>query len=106
MGLLSLYGAAIFGVSVQALAFPGPQPTDPFQALPQNEWTPRPTPGPDPALFRRQIALPATYLLAPDNTCGFINGNSSMCKCSVDRSPGMQLADCLKDPPMHAPMMI
>jgi hypothetical protein len=78
MGLHLLYGAALFA-SAHAIAFPGPQPTDSFQALPQGGWSPRPTPGPDAhALLRRQIDLPATYLLAPDNTCGFINGNSSM----------------------------
>jgi hypothetical protein len=65
---------------VHALAFPGPQPTDPV-ALPRLdfEWVPLPTPGPDPNgnLFRRQVALPETYLLAPDNTCGFISASPS-----------------------------
>ncbi|KAK4241405.1 hypothetical protein C8A03DRAFT_41228 [Achaetomium macrosporum] len=78
MGLHLLYGAVLFGVSVQALAFEGPRPTDPFQAFPQNAWSPKPTPGPDVhALLRRQNTLPSGYLLAPDNTCGFINANSS-----------------------------
>lgn len=84
MGLRLLCGAAaLFGASVQALAFPGPQPTDAFQALPLDGWSPRPTAAPAPAvahelLRRQQNILPATYLLAPDNTCGFINGISSM----------------------------
>jgi hypothetical protein len=78
MGFQLLYGAAVFGASVQALAFPSPRPTDPFQALPQDGWSPRPTPEPyAPALFRRQNGLPSTYLLAPDQTCGFINGSPS-----------------------------
>ena len=77
MGLQLLYGAALFGVSAQAFAFL-PRPTAPFEARPlENGWSPAPTPAPDAALFRRQISLPSTYLIAPDNTCGFINGNSS-----------------------------
>ncbi|EAQ86595.1 predicted protein [Chaetomium globosum CBS 148.51] len=77
MSLQLLYGAALLGASVQAFAFL-PQPTDPFQALPlENGWTPRPTPAPEgQGLFKRQISLPESYLIAPDNTCGFINGNS------------------------------
>ena len=86
MGLALLYGAAVFGASVasvHALAFPGPQPTPPpsdsFQALPLDGWSPRPTPAPGAhqLLRRQQNILPSTYLLAPDNTCGYINGLSS-----------------------------
>jgi hypothetical protein len=79
MGLQLLYRAALLGASVQAFAFL-PQPTDPFQAAPlENGWTPRPTPAPEKGhgLFKRQISLPSSYLIAPDNTCGFINGNAS-----------------------------
>jgi hypothetical protein len=77
MGIQLLYGAALFGASVQAFAFL-PRPTAPFQARPlENGWSPAPTPAPDAALFRRQISLPSNYLIAPDNTCGFVNGNSS-----------------------------
>ncbi|KAH6850869.1 hypothetical protein B0I37DRAFT_123421 [Chaetomium sp. MPI-CAGE-AT-0009] len=77
MGFQLLYGAALLGASVQAFAFL-PRPTDPFQALPvENGWTPRPTPAPEgQGLFKRQISLPSSYLIAPDNTCGFVNGNS------------------------------
>ncbi|KAL2141448.1 hypothetical protein VTI28DRAFT_2407 [Corynascus sepedonium] len=76
MGFRLLYGAALLGASAQAFAFL-PQPTDPFQALPlEDGWAPRPTPPPDAHLVRRQISLPSSYLIAPDNTCGFIDGNS------------------------------
>jgi hypothetical protein len=82
MSLRLLYGAAAFGASVHALAFPGPQPTaiDAFQALPLDGWSPNPTPAPaaHELLRRQQVALPSTYLLAPDNTCGYVNGISSM----------------------------
>jgi hypothetical protein len=85
MGLQLLYGAALLGASVQAFAFL-PQPTDPFQALPlENGWTPRPTPAPEGhGLFKRQISLPSSYLIAPDNTCGFINGNSRSAYACLD----------------------
>ncbi|AEO71455.1 uncharacterized protein THITE_2123826 [Thermothielavioides terrestris NRRL 8126] len=83
MGLRLLSGAALcaaVSVQVQALAFQGPRPTDAFNALPENGWSPKPTPGPDlHALLRRQNGLASTYLVAPDNTCGFVNGNPSMC---------------------------
>jgi hypothetical protein len=79
MGLHLLYGAALFGASVQAYAFLGARPTDAFAAIPENGWSPRPTPAPEAhPLLRRQIGLPETYLIAPDNTCGFINGSPSM----------------------------
>jgi hypothetical protein len=107
MGLHLLYGAALFGVSVQALAFEAPQPTDPFQALPQNGWSPKPTPGPDAhALLRRQNTLPEGYLLAPDNTCGFISANPSMCPVPFEKlslGPWYLLTrHALKNRPMHA----
>ncbi|KAK4122737.1 hypothetical protein N657DRAFT_634745 [Parathielavia appendiculata] len=86
MGFHLLLGAAFFGASVQAYAFPSPRPTDPYEALPFNGWSPRPTPAPDAhLLLGRRINLPETYLVAPDNTCGFINGNpKSAYECPDD----------------------
>ncbi|KAL1843623.1 hypothetical protein VTJ49DRAFT_605 [Mycothermus thermophilus] len=74
----SLRFLTLFGVvQVHALAFPGPRPTDPV-ALPGEffNWAPMPTPAPNVGILRRQADLPDTYLLAPDNTCGFISASS------------------------------
>ncbi|KAL2185184.1 hypothetical protein L209DRAFT_690071 [Thermothelomyces heterothallicus CBS 203.75] len=77
MGRQLLYGAALLGASVQAFAFL-PLPTNRYQALPlEDGWNPKPTQPPDAHLVRRQISRPSSYLVAPDNTCGFIEGNSS-----------------------------
>lgn len=78
MGLQQLlHGALLFGASAQAFVFL-PRPTDPSQPLPPgNGWSPVPTQAPDVGLLRRNIGLPDKYLLAPDNTCGFIDGQLS-----------------------------
>ena len=80
MGMPSFYRVALFGASVQALAFPGPRPTDNinFHAIQEGGWTPKPTPGPEPhQVLRRQNGFASSYLLAPDNTCGYFGGSSS-----------------------------
>ncbi|KAK4142948.1 uncharacterized protein C8A04DRAFT_12746 [Dichotomopilus funicola] len=81
MGLQQLlHGALLFGASAQAFVFL-PRPTDPSQPLPPgNGWSPVPTEAPDAGLLRRNIGLPDKYLLAPDNTCGFIDGQLSECQ--------------------------
>ena len=83
MGVSSLYRAAVFAASVNALAYPGPQATDRV-IIPSNAQTPRPTAPPIPhhELLKRQISGSAsssgsygdTVFVAPDNTCGYVSG--------------------------------
>lgn len=79
MGVHSLYRAALFGAAVHALAFPGPQPTDNAHAIVQDGgWTPRPTSAPEPRqVLRRQSDFGSSYLVAPDNICGYFDGKYS-----------------------------
>lgn len=78
MGLDLLFGVALFGASVQGLAFPSPSPTDNTYSLQEDGWTPMPTAPPGVhEVLRRQKDLASTYLMAPDNTCGFVSGKSS-----------------------------
>jgi len=82
MGLHLLYRVALFGISVHALAFLGPQPTqqsaDELQEyFATHGWTPKPTVAPSPhQVLRRQKELASTYLFAPDETCGYLDGSS------------------------------
>lgn len=83
MGVSSLYRVALFGVSVHALAYPGPQATDRV-IIPSDAQTPKPTlpPTPHHELFKRQVSGSAsdsgsygdTIFIAPDNTCGYVSG--------------------------------
>ncbi|GAB1313221.1 hypothetical protein MFIFM68171_03431 [Madurella fahalii] len=78
MGLCVFVRVVLFGASVRALAFPGPSPTDDIYAIQEDGWTPMPTAPPDVhEVLRRQNNLGATYIMAPDNTCGFVSGRSS-----------------------------
>lgn len=83
MGVSRLYRVALFGASVHALAYPGPQATDRV-IIPSDAQTPRPTLPPTlhHELFKRQVSGSAsgsgsygdTILIAPDNTCGYVSG--------------------------------
>lgn len=67
---------AFFGISVEGLAFPGPQPTGVIAVEDGLGWTPKPTEAPAVnALLRRQNGRPSNYIAAPDNTCGYLDGN-------------------------------
>lgn len=81
MGLCSFFSVALFGASVQAIAFPGPSPTNDIYAIQEDGWTPMPTAPPGVhEVLRRQNRLASTYIMAPDNTCGFVSGRSSACQ--------------------------
>ncbi|EAA27956.1 hypothetical protein GE21DRAFT_3252 [Neurospora crassa] len=83
MGVSRFYRVALFGASVHALAFPGPQATDRV-IIPSDAQTPRPTLPPTlhHELFKRQVSGSAsgsgsygdTIFVAPDNTCGYVSG--------------------------------
>lgn len=80
MGLHSFYRLALFGASVQALAFPGPLPTDhiDLDAVPLDGWSPRPTAAPQlHQALRRQSTFGTAYFQAPDEICGYLGGSSS-----------------------------
>ncbi|KXX74234.1 hypothetical protein MMYC01_209658 [Madurella mycetomatis] len=78
MGLCSFFSVALFGVSVQAIAFPGPSPTNDIYAIQEDGWTPMPTAPPGVhEVLRRQNSLASTFIMAPDNTCGFVSGRSN-----------------------------
>ena len=99
MGIASLcYRVALFGASVHALAFPGPQPTDIANnnnAFRPDGWSPKPTAAPEfREVVRRQKDFATTLLMAPDNTCGFLNGHSSTL-CPVSPPPPPQGAASL-----------
>ncbi|KAK0674602.1 hypothetical protein QBC41DRAFT_264114 [Cercophora samala] len=67
---------AFFGISVEGLAFPGPQPTGVIALEDSLGWTPKPTEAPAAhGLLRRQNGRPSNYIAAPDNTCGYLDGN-------------------------------
>ncbi|KAK0747657.1 hypothetical protein B0T21DRAFT_354819 [Apiosordaria backusii] len=67
---------ALFGISVEALAFPGPQPTGVIALEDSNGWTPKPTAAPAfHEVLRRQNGRPSNYIAAPDNTCGYVDAN-------------------------------
>ncbi|KAK4176389.1 hypothetical protein QBC36DRAFT_346327 [Triangularia setosa] len=67
---------AFFGTSVEALAFLGPQPTSVIALEDSVGWTPKPTEAPAfHGLLRRQNGRPSNYIAAPDNTCGYLDGN-------------------------------
>ncbi|KAK4667277.1 hypothetical protein QC763_307760 [Podospora pseudopauciseta] len=67
---------AFFGISVEGLAFPGPQPTGVIAVEDGLGWTPKPTEAPAVnVLLRRQNGRPSNYIAAPDNTCGYLDGN-------------------------------
>ncbi|KAK4195317.1 hypothetical protein QBC40DRAFT_211723 [Triangularia verruculosa] len=76
MRISALCQLAFFGISVQALAFPGPQPTGVITLEDANGWTPKPTAAPAfHQVLRRQNGRPSNYIAAPDNTCGYVDGN-------------------------------
>jgi len=69
--------AAVFVVSVRAMAFPGPLATTAVVA-PLDGRSPKPTAPPALHQFiRRQSDGDQTVLVAPDNTCGYVSGQSS-----------------------------
>ncbi|KAL2020145.1 hypothetical protein VTK56DRAFT_8750 [Thermocarpiscus australiensis] len=85
MGLGLLFRVALFGASVQALVFPGPRPTDNIHVLREDGWTPNPTAAPSlPEVLRRQDNWASTYLLAPDNTCGYVSGSKKSAYACLD----------------------
>ncbi len=69
-----LWGAALFGAGVNALAFWNPRETD-LAVMPSDGMSPRPTSPPAFAELKRR-ATPSidTFLVAPDNTCGYFGG--------------------------------
>ncbi|KAK3985560.1 hypothetical protein QBC44DRAFT_298820 [Cladorrhinum sp. PSN332] len=78
MGLgFFLCRVAFFGVSVHSLAFPGPRPTaanDMLAAPAVDGWASKPTTAPSPHhVLRRQNTRASTYMVAPDNVCGFVD---------------------------------
>ena len=80
MGMFSLYGLALFAATAQALAFPGPNPTYGI-VLPAGIQSPRPTDPPklkQRILKRQSSSDDDTFLVAPDNTCGYISGLAGM----------------------------
>ncbi|KAK3397279.1 hypothetical protein B0T20DRAFT_394412 [Sordaria brevicollis] len=95
MGVSRLYQVALFGASVHALAYPGPQATDRV-IIPSNAKSPSPTlppslpPGFHNGLLRRQISgsesgsYGDTILIAPDNTCGYVSGLAGAAFTCVD----------------------
>ncbi|KAK4228026.1 hypothetical protein QBC38DRAFT_476406 [Podospora fimiseda] len=93
LGLFFLCRVALFGVSVHSLVFPGPQPTTVAVSV-EDSWTPKPTTAPAAhELLRRQNTKVSTYLLLPDNVCGFVGGQSYGCGVSstcafLPASPG------------------
>ena len=78
MGRASVYMLAAFGATMQALIFPGPEATDAV-VTPTNAQSPRPTRPPIFKELRRRQASSTdeTFLVAPDNTCGYVSGLSS-----------------------------
>ncbi|KAK3949346.1 hypothetical protein QBC32DRAFT_266931 [Pseudoneurospora amorphoporcata] len=93
MGVSSLYRVALFGASVHALAYPGPQATDRV-IIPSDAQTPKPTlpPTPHHELFKRQVSGSAsgsgsygdTIFIAPDNTCGYVSGLAGAAFTCID----------------------
>ncbi|KAJ9132250.1 hypothetical protein NKR23_g11328 [Pleurostoma richardsiae] len=72
-----LHSLAIFGATVQALAFWQPKATD-VVIIPPNAQSPRPTIPPSLRELRRRqdssVTESDTILVGPDNTCGYVSG--------------------------------
>ncbi|KAK0705330.1 hypothetical protein B0H67DRAFT_649673 [Lasiosphaeris hirsuta] len=86
MGRSALFSAVLFGVAVDALAYLGPRATDAV-LIPQDAQSPRPTI--PPALhqyLRRQSSNEQTFLVAPDNTCGYVSAQKAAAYTCVETS--------------------
>ncbi|KAK5660976.1 hypothetical protein OQA88_12352 [Cercophora sp. LCS_1] len=80
----SLLGSwALFAVAVNALAYPGPRETAAL-VIPADAQSPRPTIGPALHQYLKRQSNEQTVLVAPDNTCGYVSGQSAAVYTCVD----------------------
>ncbi len=78
MGPSHLLGIALFAAVAQALAYPGPRATE-IAAIPHDSRSPRPTlPASLKQLRKRQSNNEEIVIVAPDNTCGYVNGQEGV----------------------------
>lgn len=75
MAPFALRSLVFFGVGVKALVYPWPRETDPA-AVPLDAQTPKPTAPAALHHFLKRQNNDQTVLLAPDNTCGYVSGQS------------------------------
>ncbi|KAK3344106.1 hypothetical protein B0T25DRAFT_317845 [Lasiosphaeria hispida] len=86
MGQSVFFSSALFGVTVQALVYPGTRETDAV-AIPPDAQSPRPTIPPALHRFlRRQSYDEQTFLVAPDNTCGYVSAQKAAAYTCVETS--------------------
>jgi hypothetical protein len=94
----SLVSAVVFAAAVHALAYPGPKATGAAKT-PLDATSPRPTTPPALHEFlRRDNSNEQTVLIAPDNTCGYVSGQSG----SLPPSPLLSPSNESQGPPIHA----
>lgn len=75
MAPLTLSSLVLFGVGVTALVYPWPRETS-IAAAPLDAQTPKPTAPAALHQFLKRQNNDQTVLLAPDNTCGYVSGQS------------------------------
>jgi hypothetical protein len=75
MAPVSLSSLVLFGVGVTALVYPWPRETN-TAAVPLDAQTPKPTAPAALHHFLKRQNNDQTVLLAPDNTCGYVSGQS------------------------------
>jgi hypothetical protein len=75
MAPFSLSGALLFGVGVKALVYPLPRETI-APAVPLDAQSPKPTAPAGLHHFLKRQNNEQTVLVAPDNTCGYVSGQS------------------------------
>ena len=79
MAPFSLGSFALFGVGVKALVYPWPRETN-TPTIPRDAQTPKPTAPAGLHHFLKRQNNDQTVLVAPDNTCGYVSGQSGMCR--------------------------
>ena len=79
MALFSLRSFVLFGVGVKALVYPWPRETN-TPTLPLGAQAPKPTAPAGLHHFLKRQNNDQTVLVAPDNTCGYVSGQSGMWK--------------------------
>ncbi len=115
MALSVLRAAALFGATAQALAYRGPRETL-VASVPSDAQSPRPTLPPSLPELRRRASPgsgTSTFLVAPDNTCGYVSGLQGMLALGFRNRAAAPIASpcltnparrCLHLPGLHRPL--